>query len=228
MSCGREDTGTAIALKVWKTGKITSAVFSNHSYSESKLFPGAAESHLIAVERENEIHWQKYLCFCIQVACFMLLPTHSDYLLFFFFSKLYSTSNFSGQREEANILQFSVFLFQHRKLERWILKEKWGCKIITFIAPVKQLSPYNILSFINYISLAKYDWRKDKFVLPWMGSRSCKKDSSVKLCMQTSKWWLSSIPHWCLELLELYHKCCSTINLCFQFKSLQMFWKLIL
>lgn len=117
MSCGREDTGTAIALKVWKTEKITSAVFSNHSYSESKLFPGAAESHLIAVERVNEIHWQKYLCFCIQVACFMLLPTHSDYLLFFF-SKLYSTSNFSGQREEANILQFSVFLFQHRKLER--------------------------------------------------------------------------------------------------------------
>lgn len=84
MSCGREDTGTAIALKVWKTGKIMSAVFSNHSYSESKLFPRAAERHLIAVERENEIHWQKYLCFCLQVACFMLLPTHSDYLLFYF------------------------------------------------------------------------------------------------------------------------------------------------
>lgn len=50
---GREAGGNAIALKVWKRGKIRSAVISNHS---EQAFSRAVKSHLIAVERKNEIH----------------------------------------------------------------------------------------------------------------------------------------------------------------------------
>lgn len=54
--------------------------------------------------------------------------------------------------------------------------EVWGYKIVTFIAHLKQLSLMTlIMCFINYSSLIKYDWRNNKFVLPWMGSKSWKK-----------------------------------------------------
>lgn len=79
--CGRKITGTAIALKVWRRGKIKLAVFSNHACSETKLFYESCKESL-------NCHWGEKgnplaLCFRLQFQCFMLLPTYFYYLLFF-------------------------------------------------------------------------------------------------------------------------------------------------
>lgn len=55
-----------------------------------------------------------------------------------------------------------------------------------FYSHCETVVPYDTLNEFYQWRISKYDWSKNKSVLPWVGSMT-------KFSMQTSKWYLSSV-----------------------------------